>query len=78
MVWSRAFSQSAVQRKAYSVLFWRTMSGLLGLLLLAWSYVAVGAFASSVTRNQLIAFFLACVPANLLGRCQTELKQLLV
>lgn len=41
--------------------FWRTMSGLLGLLLLSWSYVAVGAFASSVTRNQLIAFFLALV-----------------
>jgi ABC-2 type transport system permease protein len=39
----------------------QALSGLLGLLLLAWSYVAVGAFASSVTRNQLIAFFLTLV-----------------
>lgn len=39
----------------------KTGAGLLGLLLVSLSYVAVGAFASSVTRNQLIAFFLALV-----------------
>jgi ABC-2 type transport system permease protein len=39
----------------------KTAAGLLGLLLVSWSYAAVGAFASSVTRNQLIAFFLALV-----------------
>jgi len=38
-----------------------TLSGLLGLLLVSLTYAAVGAFASSVTRNQLIAFFLALV-----------------
>ncbi len=37
----------------------KTLAGLLGLWLVALSYVAVGGFASSVTRNQLIAFFLA-------------------
>ena len=37
----------------------KTLSGLLGLLLVGLTYAAVGAFASSVTRNQLIAFFLA-------------------
>lgn len=37
----------------------RTAAGLLGLLLLGWAYAAIGAFASSVTRSQLIAFFLA-------------------
>ena len=39
----------------------KTLSGLLGLLLVGLTYAAVGAFASSVTRNQLIAFFLALV-----------------
>ncbi len=39
----------------------KTLAGLLALLLVAWSYAAAGAFASSVTRNQLIAFFLALV-----------------
>jgi ABC-2 type transport system permease protein len=39
----------------------KTAAGLIGLLLVGWSYAAVGAFASSVTRNQLIAFFLALV-----------------
>jgi ABC-2 type transport system permease protein len=39
----------------------KTLSGLLGLLLVSLAYAAVGAFASSVTRNQLIAFFLALV-----------------
>lgn len=40
---------------------WKSLSGLLGLLLVGFSYAAIGAFASSVTRNQLIAFFLALV-----------------
>jgi len=39
----------------------KTASGLLGLLLVGLMYAAVGTFASSVTRNQLIAFFLALV-----------------
>jgi ABC-2 type transport system permease protein len=39
----------------------KTGSGLLGLWLIGLSYAAVGCFASSVTRNQLIAFFLALV-----------------
>lgn len=34
-------------------------AGLLGLWLLGLTYAAVGTFASSVTRNQLVAFFLA-------------------
>lgn len=37
----------------------KTAAALLGLLLVSLSYMAVGAFASSVTRNYLIAFFLA-------------------
>lgn len=37
----------------------KTATGMLGLLLLGLTYAAVGTFASSVTRNQLIAFFLA-------------------
>lgn len=40
---------------------WKSLAGLLGLLLVGLSYAAIGAFASSVTRNQLIAFFLALV-----------------
>jgi len=39
----------------------KTAAGLMALFLLSLTYVAVGAFASSVTRNQLIAFFLALV-----------------
>ncbi len=39
----------------------KTLSGLLGLWLIGLGYAAVGCFASSVTRNQLIAFFLALV-----------------
>lgn len=39
----------------------KTVSGLLGLWLIGLSYAAVGCFASSVTQNQLIAFFLALV-----------------
>jgi ABC-2 type transport system permease protein len=44
-----------------------TAAGLLGLLLVSLAYVAVGAFASSVTRNQLIAFVLALVLLLVLG-----------
>lgn len=39
----------------------KTAAGVLGLYLVALTYAAIGAFASSVTRNQLIAFFLALV-----------------
>jgi ABC-2 type transport system permease protein len=45
----------------------KTASGLLGLLLVALAYVAVGAFASSLTRNQLIAFMLTLVILVVLG-----------
>jgi len=51
-----------------AILFWygdpelnKTLTGLAGLWLLGLAYAAVGCFASSVTRNQLIAFFLAFV-----------------
>jgi ABC-2 type transport system permease protein len=40
---------------------WKSLAGLLALWLVGLSYAAIGAFASSVTRNQLIAFFLALV-----------------
>ena len=39
----------------------KTFSGLLGILLVGWTYVAIGAFASSVTRNQVIAFLITFV-----------------
>jgi len=39
----------------------KTAAGLLGLLLVGLVYAAIGGFASSVTQNQLIAFFLAFV-----------------
>jgi len=45
----------------------KTAAGLLGLLLVSLSYVAVGAFASSLTRNQLIAFVLTAVLLLVLG-----------
>jgi ABC-2 type transport system permease protein len=45
----------------------KTGAGLLGLWLIGLSYAAVGCFASSVTRNQLIAFFLALVLLLILG-----------
>ena len=47
--------------------FGRTISGLLSLLLVSVTYVAVGVFASSVTRNQLIAFILTFVLLLILG-----------
>jgi ABC-2 type transport system permease protein len=39
----------------------KTASGLLGLLLTGWTYVAIGGFASSVTRSQIIAFLITFV-----------------
>jgi ABC-2 type transport system permease protein len=39
----------------------KTLAGLLGMWLIGLAYAAVGCFASSLTRNQLIAFFLALV-----------------
>ncbi len=45
----------------------KTASGLLGLLLVSLAYVAVGAFASSLTRNQLIAFVLTMVLLLVMG-----------
>lgn len=39
----------------------KTGAGLLGLLLVGLAYAAIGAFASSVTQSQLVAFFLAFV-----------------
>jgi ABC-2 type transport system permease protein len=49
-------------------LFWfgdpeapKTLSGLLGLLLVGLSYAAVGAFASSLTRSQIVAWFVGVV-----------------
>ena len=45
----------------------KTLSGLLSLLLVSVTYVAVGIFASSVTRNQLIAFILTFVMLLIIG-----------
>ena len=39
----------------------RTLSGLLGLMLVGWVYVAIGSFASSITRSQIIAFLISLV-----------------
>ena len=39
----------------------KTLSGLLGVLLVGWTYVAIGVFASSLTRSQVVAFLLAFV-----------------
>ena len=39
----------------------KTLSGLLGLLLVAWTYVAIGVFASSITRSQVVAFLITFV-----------------
>jgi ABC-2 type transport system permease protein len=39
----------------------KTLSGLLGVLLVGWTYVAIGLFASSVTRSQVVAFLLTFV-----------------
>ena len=45
----------------------KTLSGLLSLLLVSITYVAVGVFCSSVTRNQLIAFVLTLVLLVVIG-----------
>ncbi|MFT5442404.1 MAG: ABC-2 type transport system permease protein [Myxococcota bacterium] len=45
----------------------KTLSGLLGLFLVSVSYVAVGALASSLTKNQLIAFVLTMVSLLVVG-----------
>ncbi len=39
----------------------KTLSGLLGLLLSSWVYAAIGAFGSSLTRSQIVAFLLTLV-----------------
>jgi ABC-2 type transport system permease protein len=39
----------------------KTAAGLLALLLTGWTYVAIGGFASAVTRNQIVAFLLTLV-----------------
>ena len=39
----------------------KTLSGLLALLLVGWTYVAIGVFASSVTRSQVVAFLISFV-----------------
>ena len=39
----------------------KTLAGLLGLLLISWTYVAIGLFASSLTRSMVIAFLLTFV-----------------
>jgi len=39
----------------------KTAAGLLALLLVSLGYAAIGAFASSITRNQVIAFFVGLV-----------------
>jgi ABC-2 type transport system permease protein len=38
-----------------------TLSGLLGVVLVGLTYVAIGAFASSLTRSQMVAFLLTFV-----------------
>jgi ABC-2 type transport system permease protein len=39
----------------------KTTSGLLGLLLTGWTYVAIGGFASAITRSQIVAFLITLV-----------------
>ena len=39
----------------------KTVSGLLGVLLVGWTYAAIGAFASSLTRSQVVSFLIAFV-----------------
>jgi ABC-2 type transport system permease protein len=39
----------------------KTASGLLGLLLTGWTYVAIGGVASAVTRSQIVAFLITLV-----------------
>lgn len=39
----------------------KTLSGLLGVLLVGWVYAAIGAFASSITRSQVVSFLVTFV-----------------
>lgn len=39
----------------------KTLTGLLGILLVGWTYVAIGSFASSVTRSQVVGFLITFV-----------------
>lgn len=39
----------------------KTVSGLLGLLLVGWTYVSIGVFASALTRSQVVAFLITFV-----------------
>ncbi len=39
----------------------KTLAGLLGILLVGWTYVAIGCFASSITSSQVIAFLMTFV-----------------
>jgi ABC-2 type transport system permease protein len=39
----------------------KTVSGLLGLLLIGWTYIAIGVFASSMTRSQVVSFLITIV-----------------
>jgi ABC-2 type transport system permease protein len=39
----------------------KTFAGLMGVVLVGWTYVAIGVFASCVTRSQVVAFLLTLV-----------------
>jgi ABC-2 type transport system permease protein len=39
----------------------KTLTGLLAVLLVGWTYVAIGSFASSLTRSQVVAFLVSFV-----------------
>ena len=39
----------------------KTVSGLLGVLLVGWTYAAIGSFASSITRSQVVGFLITFV-----------------
>jgi ABC-2 type transport system permease protein len=39
----------------------KTISGALGVLLVGWTYVAIGGFASSITRSQVVSFLITFV-----------------
>jgi ABC-2 type transport system permease protein len=39
----------------------KTLAGLLAVLLVGWTYVSIGAFASSLTRSQVVAFLVSFV-----------------
>jgi ABC-2 type transport system permease protein len=39
----------------------KTVSGLIGLLLTGWTYVAIGGVASAITRSQIVAFLITLV-----------------